>query len=364
MSDGSLLGINIDFLGVGDVLTCTVKIIVEIGSLTLSLIDMKLEYIEALVSAGDIVDALHGDLLGEIAISINDAILIVLEDLADGLTVGANDHSGAEAHALILQPSLGIGITARHLLHGIVINGGGAADAEYLRLESVGAGTDAQAVIVVIVGALSGPGGRVDTDVELLALSNQRIAGQSVRVLAADESADAAYLGVVNIQSGAVAEGPDELLAPGGQQLAVMTDQVPLTVEQQIGVPHGAEGVVALFADTDGEEDLILAGNTGDAIESGAGNGYSVLEQALIEGMLIHGRHKQAPEGEGGDEGLRENNDIGAVFLSFLCLCRHLLDGSVTIQEYRGGLNSGSAQLGHGITNKGNFAHFHLSTHF
>ena len=90
MSDGSLLDINIDFLGVGDVLTCAVKIIVEIGSLTLGLIDMKLEYIEALVSAGDIVDALHGDLLGEIAISINDAILIVLEDLADGLTVGTS----------------------------------------------------------------------------------------------------------------------------------------------------------------------------------------------------------------------------------------------------------------------------------
>lgn len=150
----------------------------------------------------------------------------------------------------------------------------------------------------------------------------------------------------------------------GGQQLAVMTDQVPLTVEQQVGVPHGAEGVVALFADTDGEEDLILTGDAGNAIESRTGNGYGVLKQALIEGVLIHGRDKQAPEGEGGDEGLRENNDIGAVFLSFLCLCRHLLDGSVTIQEYRGGLNSGSAQLGHGITNKGNFAHFHLSAHF
>ena len=37
----------------------------------------------------------------------------------------------------------------------------------------MGAGTDAQAVIVVIVGALSGPGGRVDTDVELLGLSSQ-----------------------------------------------------------------------------------------------------------------------------------------------------------------------------------------------
>lgn len=364
MRDGSLLNVNIDFLGVGNILVGTVKIIVEIGGFAFSLVDMELEHIEALISAGDIVDALHGDLLGEIAISINDAILIVLEDLADGLTVGTDDHSGAEAHALVLQPSLGVGIAAGHLLHSVVIDGGGAADAEYLRLESVGAGTDAQAVIVVIVGALSGPGGRVDTDVELLALSNQRIAGQSVRVLAADESADTAYLGVMNIQGRAVAEGPNELLAPGGEQLAVVTNQVTLAVEQQVGVPHGAESVIALFADTDGEEDLILAGNTGDAIESGAGNGYSVLEQALIEGMLIHGRHKQAPEGEGGDEGLRENNDIGAVFLSFLCLCRHLLDGSVTIQEYRGGLNSGSAQLGHGITNKGNFAHFHLSAHF
>ena len=364
MSDGSLLDINIDFLGVGDVLTCAVKIIVEIGSLTLGLIDMKLEYIEALVSAGDIVDALHGDLLGEIAISINDAILIVLEDLADGLTVGTDNHSGAEAHALVLQPSLGVGVAAGHLLHSVVIDGGGAADAEYLRLKSVGAGTDTQAVIVVIVGALGGPGGRIDTDVELFPLGDQRIARKSIGVLAADESADAADLGVVNIQSGAVAEGPNELLAPGGEQLAMVTDQVPLTVEQQVGVPHGAEGVVALFADTDGEEDLILAGDAGNAIESGAGNGYGVLKQALIEGMLIHRRDKQAPEGEGGNKGLGENNDIGAVFFSLLYLYRHLFDGSFTVQEYGGGLNSGSAQLGHGITNKGNFAHFHLSTHF
>lgn len=286
MSDGSLLDINIDFLGVGDVLTCTVKIIVEIGSLTLSLIDMKLEYIEALVSAGDIVDAFHGDFLGEITVGINDTVLVILKDIADGLTVGANDHSGAEAHALILQPSLGIGITARHLLHGIVINGGGAADAEYLCFEGVGAGAHAQAVIVVIVGALGGPGGRIDTDVELFPLGDQRIARQSIGVFAADESADAADLGVVNIQSGTVAEGPDELLAPGGEQLAVVTNQVPLAVEQQVGVPHGAEGVIALFADTDGEEDLILAGNTSDAIESGAGNGYGVFKQALVEGVL------------------------------------------------------------------------------
>ena len=364
MSDGSLLDINIDFLGVGDVLTCAVKIIVEIGSLTLGLIDVKLEYIEALVSAGDIVDALHGDFLGEITVGINDTVLVILKDITDGLTVGADDHSGAEAHALILQPSLGIGITARHLLHGVVIDGGGAADAEYLCLEGVGAGTYAQAVIVVIVGALSGPGWRIDTDVELFPLGDQRIARQSIGVLAADESTDAADLGVVNIQSGTVAEGPDELLAPGGQQLAVMTDQVPLTVEQQVGVPHGAEGVVALFADTDGEEDLILTGDAGNAIESRTGNGYGVLKQALIEGVLIHGRDKQAPEGEGGNKGLGENNDIGAVFFGLLYLYRHLFDGGFTVQEYRGGLNSGSTQLGHGITNKGNFAHFHFSTHF
>lgn len=190
MSDGSLLDINIDFLGVGDVFTYAVKIVVEIGGLTLGLIDVKLEYIEALVSAGDIVDALHGDFLGEITVGINDTVLVILKDITDGLTVGADDHSGAEAHALILQPSLGIGITARHLLHGVVIDGGGAADAEYLCLEGVGAGTYAQAVIVVIVGALSGPGGRIDTDVELFPLGDQRIARQSIGVLAADESTE------------------------------------------------------------------------------------------------------------------------------------------------------------------------------
>ena len=136
MGDGLFFSFNIDFLGVGNILVGTVKIIVEIGGFALSLVDMELEHIEALISAGDIVDALHGDLLGEIAISINDAVLIVLEDLADGLTVGTDDHSGAEAHALVLQPSLGVGIAAGHLLHSVVIDRGGAADAEYLYLIS------------------------------------------------------------------------------------------------------------------------------------------------------------------------------------------------------------------------------------
>jgi hypothetical protein len=142
--------------------------------------------------------------------------------------------------------------------------------------------------------------------VDLLALAHQRVAGQRVGVLAADQRADAADARVGHAQACTIAGRPDELLVERGHELAVLHEQLPLVADEQVRVPDAAHTGRAAFAHADGDEDAAAPRLGGDALHLGAIGVDAVFHHRSEQVMVVDRRPQRSPYRKRRDERLRK----------------------------------------------------------
>src|SRR5262245_48699113 len=142
-----------------------------------------------------------------------------------------NERSGrieevAAGHGRLLQ-NRGSGLAIRsNLVTGSLVEAARHDDSKALGFEAVRGGPDAIGGSIVVIAAFRRytrrPCGRVAADVHLFALGHEGEAGEGIRVLAADQCADAAEARLRDAQARTVAGIPDQFLEECRHELAMM----------------------------------------------------------------------------------------------------------------------------------------------
>src|SRR5262249_46636224 len=134
---------------------------------------------------------------------------------------------------------------------------------ETFGLEAVRGSTNAIGGAIVVVAAFQRcarrPGGGIAADVNLFALGHHGEARERIRVLTADQRADAAHAGCGCAQTSAIAGIPDELFVERRHELAVMDEDLAVGTNQQVAVPQSAYAGGIAFRETDRDVDTGLS---------------------------------------------------------------------------------------------------------
>lgn len=169
----------------------------------------------------------------------------------------------------------------------------------------------------------------------LLALCHERVTGQGVGVLPADQHADSAEACFADPQTSAVTVRPRELLVERRHELSVMVEDRAVVPDEDVRVPEASDAHAAEFVEAQRDEDPRPARDGADAAQFGSGAVHGVRRQAAEPVVVVNRSRQRRPDGKGGHVGLREGNKLGAVPGRLLDETAGLLDRLLEIQEYR-----------------------------
>src|SRR6516162_3472960 len=189
------------------------------------------------------------------------------------------------------------------------------------------------------------PRWRVGGNMYLFTLREQRETRQSIGILATDECAHAADVGLLGSQIRRVTIGPSELFGPRGDELAMAVQQPTIAIEQKVGVPKGSHADRTLFGDTYREEYIVAFGDLAEPLCVRARHLNGVVKQPTEESVLVHRSIDQVPHWEGGNERLPKNDQVSTGIGGLLNEPVQLIDGSVTVEKHRSRLHCCCAEL-------------------
>ena len=166
--------------------------------------------------------------------------------------------------------------------------------------------------VVGEVHRVAGRPRRVVGHVDLLALRDEREAGEGVGVLAAAERAQPAERRVVHAERGAVAEAPDHLLRVRGHELAVPAGEGAVGPEDQVRVEELARAAPAALVDADHDPRAGVVRRPAERLGGRPGH-VDGFAHELHEVVLVGLRPVEIdPVREARDEDLRESDEARA----------------------------------------------------
>ena len=187
---------------------------------------------------------------------------------------------------------------------------------------------------------------------EVLALRDQVRPGQGHQVLAADQAADAAVVGLDRLQVGTVAASPDGPLDEGRHHLAAPAQHLAMVVDEEQRVVdrvHRGPRVHLVAADHD----------DGVGARRGVAQALRCRRSSIIERAVVEPRSHVHPVADArlpafapvriaGDPGFAEDDDLRALARGLLDLRARLVDRLLPVEEDRRGLHD--RDLDRGVT--------------
>jgi len=134
------------------------------------------------------------------------------------------------------------------------------------------------------------PHRRPGRNVQLLALRHETVPRQRVGILAADQRAQLAPLGVDDPQAVPVAGRPRQLLEEGGRELAMQIQHAAVRPHRRVGVEQRAGAVVRPFREAHADVRLGVAGSGLDGPEAGPVRMDGLRGHPVEERMVLGGR--------------------------------------------------------------------------
>src|SRR5579883_3069953 len=191
--------------------------------------------------------------------------------------------------------------------------------------------------------AVSSIGGRGAVELDAFGIHGHPQQGHIV--LPADDRSQPSQWGLEDGKRGAIAEAPDQPLGSGGHELAMLAQVASLRREKQ----HGTVERPSISLDhANNQIDLLLPGNVGKDINSGAGDidrtvpVATILFPSLCRAIAHHRSERQTP-GIGRNKGFREDHQLRSLAGRLLRQCLHFLQRALAVKGDRGCLHDCSA---------------------
>src|SRR5262249_65102 len=154
-------------------------------------------------------------------------------------------------------------------------------------------------IVCATTRAVKRPRRWVGRNMYLFALREQRETRQGVGILATDEGAHAADVGLLGSQISRVAIGPSELSGPRGDEFAMAVQEGSVAIENKVGVPKRSHADRTLFGDADRQDHVVAFGDLAEPLCVRARHLNGVVKQPAEESVLVHRSIDQVPNREG-----------------------------------------------------------------